>query len=198
MSISQDKRYTYADYYKINDGKRREVINGVIYMMSPGSNSAHQEISISLSSMFWHYLRGKSCKVYEAPYDVRLPKEGETKATVSTVVQPDIVVICDKNKIDRRGCFGSPDLIIEILSPSTAGIDKIKKLNLYQEHGVIEYWIVDAAHQTIDKFTLDKDTGKYNRAETFSREDAISPAIFPDLAIKLEEVFPPLDEYEDD
>ena len=195
MEALAEKFYTYEDYSKINDNKRREVINGVIYAMTAPLRD-HQGILMNLSNQFYNYLRGKKCQVYPAPFDVRLPRKGETKVTVSTVVQPDIVIICDKSKLDRRGCVGSPDLIIEILSPSTAGIDKIKKLNLYQEHSIAEYWIVDPSNQVVDKFALDKDTGKYNRAETFSREDAISPTIFPDFTIKLDEVFPPLDEYE--
>ena len=197
MEARAEKFYTYEDYCKFTDEKRREVINGVIYAMTTPADE-HQAVLVNLVFEFKGYLQGKKCVVRAAPYDVRLPKKGETKVTASTVVQPDIVIICDKNKIDRRGCFGAPDLVVEILSPSSGGTDRIKKFNLYQEHGVIEYWIVDAYNQTVDKFTLDKDTGKYTRAETFSREDAISPTIFPDLTIKLEEVFPPLDEYEND
>ena len=195
--MEAEKLYTYEDYCKFNDDKRREVINGVTYAMT-APMSEHQKILVNLVGKFWNYLQGKKCQVFPAPFDVRLPKKGETKSTASTVVQPDLAVICDKKKIDRRGCFGSPDLVIEILSPSTGGIDKVKKLNLYQEHGIKEYWIVDPYSQTIDKFTLDRDAGKYNRAEVFSSEDAITPAIFPDFTIKLEDVFPPLDEYEDE
>ena len=196
MSQDGNKIYTYADYCKLNDDKRREIINGVIYLMSPAPTSEHQEISVNLSGMFWNYLRGKKCKVYDAPFDVRLPKEGETKETVSTVVQPDIAIVCDKGKIDKRGCFGSPDLIIEILSPYTSKRDKTEKYSLYQEHGVLEYWIADPSNQTIERFYLDKSTRKYKGAEYFDRNDSITPVIFPDFTIKLEEVFPPLDEYE--
>ncbi|MDR1701938.1 MAG: Uma2 family endonuclease [Sporomusaceae bacterium] len=191
-----EKKYTYTDYCKFNDDKRREIINGVIYLMT-APNKEHQEILVNLSTEFNFYLKGKKCKVYVAPFDIRLPKEGETKATVSTTVQPDIVVICDKNKLDRRGCFGAPDLVIEILSPSTGQRDLIDKFNLYQEHGVREYWIVDAAHQIINRFSLDESKTKYNNAEQFFRDDLIIPVIFPDFTIKLADVFPPLeDEYE--
>jgi Uma2 family endonuclease len=197
MDAMQNKGYTYEDYCTFNDDQRREVINGVIYLMTAPLRE-HQEILSSLNSMFWNYLRGKRCKVFPAAFDVRLPKEGETKETVSTIVQPDIVVVCDKSKLDKRGCFGAPDLVIEILSPSTGRIDKVKKLNLYQQHGVMEYWIVDPYSQTIDRFSLNKDTGEYKRPEYFGREDTITPVIFPDLTINLTEVFPPLDEYEDE
>ena len=198
MSAGQKKSYTYEDYRKINDDKRREIINGVIYLMSPGANRKHEDISGSLFYLFYDYLKGKKCKVYDAPFDVRLPKKGETKATVSTVVQPDIFIVCDKSKLDNKGCFGSPDLIIEILSPATGKRDKTEKFNLYQEHGVLEYWLADPANQTIDRFALDQETGKYKQPEYFGRDDLITPVIFPDFTIKLEEVFPPLDEYEDE
>ena len=190
--------YTYADYCKFNDEKRREIINGVIYLMSPGANLEHQIISGSLFNLFYNYLQDKKCHVFSAPFDVCLAKEGETRETISNVVQPDILVVCDKGKLKRRGCFGAPDLIIEILSPSTSKRDISIKFNLYQEHAVLEYWVVDPHHQRIDRFSFDKDTGKYKQAEYFDRNDAITPVIFPDFTIKLEEVFPPLDEYEDE
>ena len=194
MEARAEKFYTYEDYCKFTDEKRREVINGVIYALASPIKE-HEDILINLVLELGAYLKGKKCKVYTS-FEVRLPRKGETKNTASNVVRPDIFIVCDEKKLTRRGCVGAPDLIIEILSPSTAGIDRIKKFNLYQEHGVQEYWIVDAYNQTIDKFILDE--GKYNRAEVFSREDNISPATFPDLTINLEEIFPPLDEDEDD
>jgi len=190
--------YTYADYCKLNDDKRREIINGVIYLMSPGANMEHQIISVNLSREFSVYLKGKKCQVFTAPFDVRLPQEGETGATASNVIQPDILVVCDKSKLDKRGCFGSPDLIIEILSPATAKRDMIEKFNLYQEHGVLEYWIVDPVHQIIVRFSYDENLKEYKRPEYFSRDDIITPIIFPDLQINLTEVFPEIvEDYED-
>jgi Uma2 family endonuclease len=197
MDAMQNKVYTYEDYCKFNDDKRREVINGVIYLMTAPLRE-HQKILSNLFLEFGNYLRGKKCEVFPAAFDVRLPKEGETKETASTIVQPDIVVICDRKKLDRRGCFGAPDLVIEILSPSTGKRDMTEKFNLYQEHGVLEYWIIDPYTQRIDRFPLNKDTGKYASPEYFFRDDTISPIIFPDLTISLAEVFPPLDEYEDE
>ena len=196
MEAKAEKFYTYEDYCKFNDEKRREIINGVIYSLASPSKE-HEEILVNLLTDFNTYLRDKKCKVYTS-FDVRLPKKGETKNTASNVVRPDIFVVCDEKKLLRYGCVGAPDLVIEILSPSTGGIDKIKKFNLYQEQGVLEYWIVDPHAQTIDRFTLDVDTGKYHRAEIFSRDDAITPVIFPALTIKLAAVFPPLDEDEEE
>ena len=196
MEARAEKFYTYEDYCKFNDDKRREVINGVIYALASPSRE-HEDIASNLHGIFWSYLRGKKCKVYTS-FDVRLLQKGETKNTASNVVRPDVLVVCDEKKLSRYGCIGAPDLIIEILSPSTSRMDKITKLNLYQEHGALEYWIVDPLHQTIDRFSLDKETGKYKQAEYFARQDTISPATFPDFTINLEEVFPLLDEYEDD
>jgi Uma2 family endonuclease len=192
---SREKFYTYEDYSKFNDDKRREIINGVIYLMTAPSGK-HQEISGSLFLALGNYLIGKKCRVFSAPYDVFLLKDGETKKTASNIVQPDIAVVCDKNKRNIEGCVGTPDLIVEILSPSTGSMDRVKKLNLYQEYSVLEYWIVDPHAQTIERFSFDKDACKYKQVEYFGREDTISPVIFPDLEITLEEIFLPLDEYD--
>jgi Uma2 family endonuclease len=190
------KFYTYKDYCQFKDDKRREIINGVIYLMTAPLRE-HQEILSNLFGEFYNYLKGKRCKVYPAVFDVRLPKEGETKDTVSTVVQPDIVVVCDKAKLDRKGCFGSPDLVIEILSPSTSKRDRTEKFELYQEHLIKEYWVVDPSNQFIARFFLDEDTNRYKEAEYFFRDDTLTPVIFPDFTIDLSEVFPSLDdEYE--
>ena len=193
-----EKLYTYEDYYKIDDDKRREIINGVIYAMSPGASTRHQEISGSLFREISFYLKWKKCKVYHPPYDVCLPRAGETRRTATNVVQPDIFVVCDRRKIKLWGCFGAPDLVMEILSPSTKKRDMLEKFNLYQEHGVLEYWVVDPFNQSIDRFVLDIETGKYGSAQTFFPDDNITPTIFPDFTIKLSEVFPPIDEYDYD
>jgi len=189
--------YTYEDYCKFSDEHRREIIGGVAHLMSPSSNIIeHQTVSVNLIYKFKEYLKDKKYQILHAPFDVRLPKEGETKNTASNVVQPDIFIVCDKDKLDKRSCFGSPDLIIEILAPTTRKRDLTEKFDLYQQNGVLEYWVVDAFHQTIDRFSFDKNTGKYKSAEYFDRNDTISPSIFPYLAIKLEDVFP-LIEYDE-
>jgi Uma2 family endonuclease len=187
-AVKYDKFYTYADYCKIDDDKRYEIINGVIYLMT-APNRVHQKISVNLVRKIGNYLEGKPCEVYNAPFDVILPKKGESNENSSTTVQPDILVVCDKNKLNRRGCSGAPDFIIEILSPSTGARDMKEKFNLYQENGVREYWIVDPVHQIIDRFHYDETLKEYKKPEYFSREDTISPIIFPELQIKLDEIF---------
>jgi Uma2 family endonuclease len=187
--VKNDLFYTYEDYCKIDDDKRYEIINGVIYLMSPEPNWEHQTISGNLYGVFWGYLRGKDCQVFHPPFDVILPKKGETRKKASSIIQPDIFVVCDKNKLNKRGCFGSPDLIIEILSPSTAKKDYKEKFNLYQEHLVREYWIVDPLNQIISRFDYDETLKEYKKPEYFLKDDTITPIIFPDLQIKLDEVF---------
>ena len=123
-----------------------------------------------------------------APFDVRLPESDERDELIETVVQPDLVVICDKEKLDRRGCRGAPDLIVEILSPGTAAKDLKVKLDRYERAGVREYWIVDPAEQMVMVFLLGRDR-RYGRPEVYSKDDVVRVALFPDLEIALTTVF---------
>jgi len=147
----EGQRYTYADYALWNNGKRYELIGGKAYMMSPSPSPAHQEISVELLFQLRGFLEGKPCKVYSAPFDVRLNADKKD----DTVVQPDLSVVCDKKKIDDKGCNGAPDMVIEILSPSTASHDRIKKFNLYAVAGVREYWIVDPDEKSLQVCVLE-------------------------------------------
>src|SRR5665647_2743669 len=122
--------------------ERWELINGQAYNMTPAPSRRHQEISGQLHTLFNNYLRGKTCRIYAAPFDVRLPQMQESYEQTSTVVQPDLVVVCDKTKLDQQGCKGSPDLVMEITSPSTFQKDLKEKFNLYERVSVLEYWIV--------------------------------------------------------
>ncbi|MDR1702198.1 MAG: Uma2 family endonuclease [Sporomusaceae bacterium] len=188
-AVRDDLFYTYEDYAKLDADQRYEVINGAIYLMT-SPNRKHQRISGNLFRKIGNYLEGKKCEVYNAPFDVILPKKGETKKTASTIIQPDIFVVCDENKLDDNSCVGAPDLIIEILSPSSVKLDKIIKRSLYELHGVKEYWLVDPVHQIIDRFYYDEVLKEYKKPESFSRDDVITPMIFPDLPINLAEIFP--------
>ena len=140
------KKYTYADYAKFDDDKRYEIIDGVIYLMSPAPNFPHQSVSMELSFQLSSFLRGKPCKVITAPYDVCLYAAGDNDRTV---VQPDIMVICDKRKIEYRRCNGAPDFVIEIQSPYTSSRDMIIKYNKYMSAGVREYWIVNPESKVV-------------------------------------------------
>ena len=183
--------YTYADYMTWEWEQRAELILGKIFKMSPAPTSRHQGISQNLSSQLWNYLRGRKCKVFSAPFDVRLPASLKLNKDreIVTVVQPDICVICDLTKIDERGCLGAPDWVIEILSKHTSAKDLNIKFDVYEAAGVKEYWVVHPEEQTLLIYTLGED-GKYTGTlKPFTRANAVSPALFPELRIDLEEVF---------
>ena len=183
-----DEKYNYADYLTWTDENERwEIIEGVPYMMSPAPRRKHQKVSGELFGIIWDYLKGKKCEVYSAPFDVRLGEKNNDEE-VETVVQPDISVICDEEKLDDKGCMGAPDLIVEILSPSTSKKDKFEKFYLYEKYGVREYWLVEIEEKLITVFKLQKD-GKYGRPDIYSVEsDDIKVGIFDDLEVNVKEI----------
>ena len=190
LSLDLNKRYTYADYLTWLDDKRRELINGFIKML-PAPRNIHADISYNISLHLGLFLlknKGK-CKVRHAPFDVRFPKNGETdNKKIYTVVQPDISVICDLSKLDENGCLGAPDLIVEVLSPSTAKRDWNEKFTLYEEHGVQEYWIVNPTDKTVHAFVLQSD-GKYDAGSIYEREGKVPVHVFDNYPIDLGDIF---------
>ena len=180
--------YTYGDYLTWPDDERWELIDGIPYNMSPAPTRSHQKISGELFKQIAIYLTGKTCEVYAAPFDVRLPKGEEEDTLIDTVVQPDLVVICDPDKLDEPGCKGAPDWVVEILSPYTAAKDMKIKLNLYERVGVKEYWLVDPGNQTVQVYTPGDD-GRYGRSEVYAAGDQVKAGIFSDLIIDLTAVF---------
>jgi len=192
-AVKNDRRYTYGDYLTWSEDERWEIIDGIAYAMT-APNRLHQDISRNLLLEFGNYLKGKQCKVYAAPFDVRLPQNEENEKTISTIVQPDITVVCDANKLDDKGCKGSPDLIVEILSPSTASYDVIKKRCLYEQNRVFEYWVVDPLHQIVTRLFMSEELSKYKESEYFGRDNTITPIILPQLQINLSDVFPDLEQ----
>jgi Uma2 family endonuclease len=191
LSLDLNKRYTYADYLTWLDDKRRELIDGFIKMMSPAPRRVHARASYRISLHLGLCLmknKGK-CEVYSAPFDVRFPKDGETAHDkIYTVVQPDICVVCDLSKLDELGCCGAPDMIVEILSPSTSKRDLNDKFNLYEEHGVKEYWIVHPKDKAINVFLLQED-GKYDAGALYELEGKVPIHIFNDYLIDLDDIF---------
>jgi len=183
-----EQLYTYQDYLTWPESERWELLNGRAYNMTPAPSRRHQEISGQLLTLFNNYLKGKTCRVYAAPFDVRLPQLQESDEQTSTVVQPDLVIVCDKSKLDHRGCKGSPDLVVEITSPSTFQKDLKEKFILYERVGVLEYWIVYPEENTLSVFHLTQE-GKYSRPEVYTEQDSIKVGIFEDLTIELSEVF---------
>ena len=191
LQLSLNKRYTYADYLTWLDEKRRELINGFIHLMSPAPATKHQKISIQLTTELNLFIRNSElCQVFSAPFDVRLPKSNNDKTDdkIYTVVQPDICVVCAPEKLDERGCLGAPDLIVEILSPSTSKKDITEKFTVYEQSGVKEYWIVNPNDENINVFVLD-DNGKYQLSGMYAGDMKIKVSIFDDLEISLEDIF---------
>jgi Uma2 family endonuclease len=184
--------YTYADYLSWWRWEERvELIKGKIYKMSPAPRSSHQRVAGELHRQTANFLKRKKCQVFIAPFDVRLPhtsKKGNTD--INTVVQPDICVIGDPEKIDEKGCLGAPDWIIEILSKHTSAKDLNKKFDVYEQSKVKEYWVVHPIEETVLVYILNTQ-GKYEGfLKPFIRTDKLSPTMLPDLVIDLEEVFP--------
>ena len=184
----ENNSYTYKDYLEWPEEERWELIEGVAYNMTPSPSRSHQKVSAALFNAIYQYLKGKNCEVYYAPFDVRLPEGDEEDNKIKTVVQPDIVVICDPSKLDEKGCQGSPDLIMEILSPSTASKDYISKLNLYEKNQVAEYWIIHPVDKIVMVYRL-LENGNYGRAEVYAEKDSVKVGIFDDFVIDLKEIF---------
>jgi Uma2 family endonuclease len=181
-------RYTYADYLTWPDDQRWELLEGEPRLMSPGPNRRHQELLMALGSRLYDYLQGKTCRIYPAPFDVRLAKAGEPDENVDTVVQPDLIVVCDPAKLDDRGCRGAPDLVVEITSPSTASLDHIRKKALYERHGVREYWLVHPVDRIVMVYTLQPD-GSYGAPAVYGPEDSLPVGIFEDFSVDLKQLF---------
>ncbi|KGK86825.1 hypothetical protein DP73_15460 [Desulfosporosinus sp. HMP52] len=185
----KERQYTYADYLAWPEDERVEIIEGVPYMQATPSPE-HQEISMNLSTQISVYLKGKPCKVYAAPFSVRLIKSDEKEdEDIKNVFEPDITVVCDQSKIDKQGCKGIPDLIIEIISPSSIKHDRVTKFNQYEKAGVLEYWIVEPEGKLVSVFLL-QSNGRYGRPEIYTDEEKINVSIFPDLTVDLNAVFP--------
>jgi Uma2 family endonuclease len=185
------EKYSYADYLKFGDERRYEIIDGVLYDMGPAPTPTHQEIFGALFYKIFDFFQEKPCKVYAAPFDVRLYRKSKKDRDITRVVQPDISVICDETKIDERGCLGAPDFIIEIISPSSASRDHILKRRLYEENGVREYWLVDPINRITTVYCLGKKTS-YGAAEIYDDKAKVAVSLFKDLIIDFSTVFPPL------
>ncbi|MDR0687126.1 MAG: Uma2 family endonuclease [Prevotellaceae bacterium] len=189
LTLDLNKRYTYADYLTWLDDKRRELVNGFIRMMSPAPKVQHQRVNTRLIVRIFNAIercKGK-CEVFSAPFDVRLPQNGEKENNrISTVVQPDICIVCDLSKLDERGCLGAPDFIAEIQSPATARYDLTEKFNLYEAAGVREYWVVFPS-EAVQVFLLQPD-GKYDKG-TLYETGKIPVSIFAGIEIDLKEIF---------
>lgn len=184
--------YNYADYLTWQFSETVELIKGKIQLMCPAPNVKHQRFSWYLSGKLFNYFEYKSCSAFSAPFDVRLydrKKSLLANKDISTVVQPDICVICDKEKLDEQGCNGAPDWIIEILSKGNSKKEVKTKHALYAESGVKEYWLVFPYEEVIQQYVLNEETGHYQLLNNFAGDDHASSYLFPDLAIDLTQLF---------
>jgi Uma2 family endonuclease len=188
LKYRDNKVYTYGDYLSWNDDHRYELIDGVVYIMAPSPLRSHQKISGAIHNQLYNYLLNRKCEVYAAPFDIRLPDEEEDDNDIKTVIQPDLAVICDLNKLDKYGCKGAPDIIVEIVSPSSEDRDRKVKRDLYEKHGVIEYWIFDDSKKTVEVYLLNSN-GHYDKSDLYTANDKLSSTIFVDLEIDLKEIF---------
>lgn len=181
-------RYSYADYLGWQIDEMVELIKGKVFRSAVAApRRIHQKISGKVFTEFFNFLKGKRCEVYEAPFDVRLPKKSIKNEDVDTVVQPDICVICDSSKLDDLGCVGAPDLIIEILSPGNNKKEIKNKYEVYEESGVEEYWIIHPYEHTVMTYT--RLEGKFVPSRLFTSGDFIESKSLPGFRLDLEYVF---------
>ena len=181
LALRTEKHYTYADYLQWPDETRYELIDGEAFLMSPAPLVEHQEIAGEVFRQLANQLDGQPCRPYIAPVDVRLPRTDEADAAIDTVVQPDVLVVCDPGKVDRRGVRGAPDWLLEVLSPSTAAHDQIAKRRTYERAGVREYWLVHPGDRTLTVYVLDN--GQYGRPEIYELKDVTPIGVLPGVSI---------------
>lgn len=183
MGLPQPKteHYTYADYCSWPDDTRYELIDGVAYAMAPAPTRTHQSLVLELARQVATALQGKPCQPFVAPLDVRLFHADEADDKVDTVVQPDVLVVCDEAKLDERGVRGAPDWVAEVLSPSSAKHDLIVKLALYERAGVREYWLLHPTDRLVTVYRLIE--GRYGRPEISEMAGTLSIGILPEVTV---------------
>ena len=181
-------RYTYADYLTWQFEEVVELIRGKIFKKAAAApRRLHQKVSGELSYRLTGFLKGQKCQVYAAPFDVRFPKGSKEDHKIHDVVQPDICVICNPEKLDDRGCLGAPDLIVEILSPGNSKTELKHKYSLYESHGVREYWIIHPENQNLLIYRLVD--GRYITTGLQTSGDVVESAVIKGFTLDLEEFF---------
>jgi Uma2 family endonuclease len=180
--------YTYADYYGWNFMERLELLRGKIFQLG-AANTKHQRVGGKLYVEFYNFLKGKTCQVFIAPYDVRLPiKNRKRDDQITTVVQPDVCIFCDPGAIDERGACGIPDLAVEILSPSNPKHDLLEKYDVYQEASVKEYWIIDPIKEMVMVSIL-QEQGKFTPTRVYTDNQVLEPRCVPGFSISTNQLF---------
>src|SRR5690606_22964580 len=190
--FTEYRRYTDADYLTWELDPMVELIKGKVYRFAAAPRTNHQRVSVKIATALFNFLRDKPCEVFSAPFDVRLPGRSLKNEDIDTVVQPDICVICDPEKLDELGCIGAPDLIVEILSPGNNRKELQNKYEVYEESGVSEYWIIHPDQGTLMIHVLEN--GKYIPSRLFTLGDLVSYKAVPGFNLDLNEVFGHLSE----
>ena len=188
------EHHTYADYLTWPEGVRYELLDGVAYLMAPGPTLDHQEIAGDIYRQLANALDGNPCRPFIAPVDVRLPKAQEADNLIDTVVQPDVLVVCDAAKLDRRGVRGAPDFVVEVLSPGTASHDHVRKRRIYERAGVREYWLVHPIDRMVTVYRLVE--GEYGKPDGFDMTGATPVSVLPGVTVAWDALMarlPPLD-----
>jgi Uma2 family endonuclease len=187
-----DKSYFYADYQQWFFQERVELIKGRVFQMGPSPGTTHQRILGRLINKIYSHLAGKNgpCEVFASPYDVRLTKKQNNKdVEITTVVQPDVCVVCDPSKIDKKGCLGAPNWIIEVLSPGNTHKEMREKFSVYEENEVKEYWLLHPADQTLQIYLLDERSKKYQGLQPMVAGQIARSYTLPELEIDLAQIF---------
>ncbi|TFJ91932.1 Uma2 family endonuclease [Lentibacillus salicampi] len=188
MAIPNRKgKYSYADYLTWGEGERVELIGGEVFDMSPSPSRRHQKILGELFTAFSVFLRDKECEVFFAPFDVRLYTENKQDDEIDHVVQPDLSVVCDPNKLDDKGCIGAPDIIIEVLSPSSVKMDRWTKYQLYEKAGVKAYWVVDPVQGSVEIHHLADE--RYEFQGVYTEEDTVDVSVLTGMELVLSQIF---------
>ena len=185
--ISGYGNYTYADYLSWQLDEMVELIRGTVFRQAAAPRLIHQRISGKIFHLLYTFLQGKSCEVFSVPFDVRLPVSSRDPGKINTVVQPDLCVVCDPEKLDELGCVGAPDLIVEILSPGNNKKELQLKYEVYEASDVKEYWVIHPDERTLLIYTLD--AGKYQPSRLFTLGDRVKSQALPGFELDLDEVF---------
>ncbi|MES2704046.1 MAG: Uma2 family endonuclease [Bacteroidota bacterium] len=189
--LDLSKTYTYADYFKWQFEERVELIKGKIFRMSPAPSRLHQKIAGYIHLRIGNFLENKPCEVYTAPFDVRIPKKTKADKEIITVLQPDVCVICDLNKLDKKGCLGAPDIVVEVLSPGNNAKELRNKYAVYEEAGVKEYWIVSPQDQWVQVHRLMDN--KFTLSPNYVVGDEVMSDVLPGFSLSLADLFKGID-----
>lgn len=188
----QSSFVTYADYQTWPDFPRYELFSGEVYAMAPAPSINHQRLAGDIYRQASNTLKNKSCQVFIAPVDVLFPQPNETDEQISTVLQPDVFIVCDAHKVERQAVRGAPDWVVEVLSPGTAARDHIAKRRIYETAGVREYWLVDPETRMLMIYQLQQ--GVYGKPEVQELIGTTPIGILPEIVIEWDEMLPPMAE----